>query len=252
MEDAIRAVRDHLVRADPGGVLSVSLFGSAAVGGLRPDSDIDMLVLTRHSLSRAQRQDLVEVLLRYSGRRATVAPGRPLEVTVLLLGDVVPWTYPPMCDLLYGEWRREEFLAGRLPERHPNPDVAVLVTTSRQHAVALVGPPPQDVLAPVPPADLRRAIQDSLPPLLDDLPGDERNVLLTLARMVVTLESGRILPKDAAAQLLLPDLDEPDRAALSLAARGYVGEVDDDWTDRQAQARHTATVLAAQIRAHGS
>ncbi|MDQ0373940.1 aminoglycoside adenylyltransferase domain-containing protein [Cellulomonas humilata] len=48
--------------------------------------------------------------------------------------------------------------------------------------------------APV--ADLRRSIDDSLEPLLDGLVGDERNVVLTLARMVVTLETGAIVSKD--------------------------------------------------------
>lgn len=250
MEPIFERVIAHLLEADPGGVLSVSLFGSAAVGGLRPESDIDVLVLTRRSLSRDERQDLVGFLLQFPGRRATVAPGRPLEVTVLVLDDVVPWTYPPVCDFLYGEWLRDEFLTGRLPERHRNPDVAVLITTVRQHATCWVGPHPRDLLTGVPQADLRRAIQDGLAPLLRDLVGDERNVLLTLARMVVTVESGRILPKDEAVDLLLPNLQERHRAMLSLAARGYTGDVVDEWTHHQADATDTATHLAARIRSH--
>jgi aminoglycoside 9-adenylyltransferase len=53
---------------------------------------------------------LTDLLLQFSGRRATVAPGRPLEVTAAVLDDVLAWSYPPVSDFLYGEWLREEFL----------------------------------------------------------------------------------------------------------------------------------------------
>lgn len=246
--EAIERVVGHLTETDAGGLLGVSLVGSSAVGGLRPDSDVDVLVLMERSLSRAERRVLVDLLLQLSGRRATVKPGRPLEVTALVLGDVVPWTYPPVCDFLYGEWLRDEFVAGRVPEPHTNPDLAVLITTARQHATSLLGPHPRDLLAPVPSQDLRRSIRDCLGPLLEDLVGDERNVLLTLARMVITAESGRIVPKDEAAGAILPSLPEPHRAVVSLAARGYTGAVVDVWTDLQAEARDTAVHLAERIR----
>jgi streptomycin 3"-adenylyltransferase len=53
---------------------------------------------------------LTDLLMQFSGRRATVAPGRPLEVTAAGLDDVLPWSCPPVSDFLYGEWLREEFL----------------------------------------------------------------------------------------------------------------------------------------------
>ncbi len=250
----VKTAIDHLLRALQGtdaGVLSVSLFGSSAVGGLRPDSDIDVLVLMERSLVHVERQRLVELLLECSGSRATVTPGRALEVTALMLNDVVPWTYPPTCDFLYGEWLRDEFLGGRLPERHEDPDLTVLITTARQHAICLLGPHPADLLDPVPTPDLRRSMRDSLASLFEDLVGDERNVLLTLARMVVTTETGRILPKDEAAVAVLPTLPEPHRSVLSLAARAYVGDAVDVWTDLQDQARDTAELMATRIRSSG-
>jgi streptomycin 3"-adenylyltransferase len=246
--DPVERLCNRLMRADPGGVLGVYLIGSSAVGGLRPQSDIDVLVLTKRSLSRGERQDLVDFLLQVSGARATVAPGRPLEVTGLVLDDVVPWVYPPVCDFLYGEWLRDEFCAGALPERHRSPDLAVLVTTARQHATCLSGPHPRDLLVPVPMEDLHRAVHDSLDPLLTNLVGDERNVLLTLARMAVTVETDQILPKDHAAEQVRPSLREPYRSTLALAARAYVGEVVDDWSDRRTEARITADHLARRIR----
>lgn len=247
---ALDQVVDHLRDGDVGGLLSVSLVGSSAVGGLRPDSDVDVLALVQRSLSTAERRGLVRLLVQVSGRHAAPTPGRPLEVTALVVGDVVPWTYPPVCDFLYGDWLRDELEAGLLPERHESPDVAVLVTTARRHAIRLLGPHPADLLAPVPPHDLHRAVHDSVGALLADLVGDERNVLLTLARMVVTTDSGRILPKDQAADAIAPSLAEPHRSVLSLAARAYVGDTVDVWTDLRTQVRDTAEHLAARIRSH--
>lgn len=246
VESVIVRLTEHLKEANPGDVLGVFLFGSWAMGGLRPDSDIDVLVLTRRSLSVCERRDLVAFLLQFSGRRATVTPGRPLELTSLVLEDVVPWNYPPVCDFLYGEWLRDQYL-DRVPERHVNPDLAVLMTTVQQHSECLHGPLPGDLLSPVPVADLLRSIHDSMPALMSDLVGDERNVLLTLARMVLTVETGHIASKDEAVEWILPSLREPHRSVLTLAAMGYRGDRNDAWTGLQDKARDTAEHLAARI-----
>lgn len=69
-------------------------------------------MLTERSLSQNERKRLVGFLLQHSGRRATIAPGRPVELTPVVIDDVVPWTYPPVCDFQYGEWLRREFVDG--------------------------------------------------------------------------------------------------------------------------------------------
>jgi predicted nucleotidyltransferase len=245
---AIESLSDHLKTWDPGGVLGLYLFGSSVEGGLRPESDIDLLVLTERSLTVPERQGLVDFLLRYSGRRATVAPDRPMELTSLVLGDVVPWSYPPVCDFLYGEWLREEFVDGRVPQRHVNPDLAVLLTSVRGHAKCLQGPSPAEILEPVSTQDLHRCMHDSLDTLLNGLAGDERNVLLTLARMLVTFDTGRLVPKDEAARQVIHGLQEPSRSVLSLAADGYLGRQCDDWSEHQEEAVRTAQHLARRIR----
>src|SRR3954452_10152602 len=70
----IESLHSHIRTADPGGVLGVYLFGSVVVGGLRTSSDIDVLVLTQRSLSRCERQALVEFLLRCSSSKRAIPP----------------------------------------------------------------------------------------------------------------------------------------------------------------------------------
>lgn len=250
--DVVDRVVAFLESADRANVVAVSLVGSSVVGGRGPDSDVDLLVVVRTSVTADVRRSLTGFLLQHSGRRATVTPGPPLDVSVLALDDVVPWRYPPVRDLIYGEWLRDELTADPVPSRHVDPDVAVLVASARRDACPLLGRHPADLLDPVPVDDLRRAVRDSLDALLADLVGDERNVLLTLARMVVTVRTGDVVPKDQAAALVGPDLSAGPRRVLARAAAAYRGEAIDRWDEHQGQAAEAAAELGALVRAAGA
>ena len=172
---AIDAVRRGLVDAR---IIGVYLYGSAVAGGLRPDSDLDLLAVTDGRLRPEEKARVVEGLLPISGRETRAPTWRPLEVTIVAQPEVRPWRYPPRMELQYGEWLRDEFLAGAIePEQAENPDLGVLITMVRQGSRALIGPAATDALDRVPRADLVRGMVDGLPALLADLPGDTRNVL---------------------------------------------------------------------------
>jgi streptomycin 3"-adenylyltransferase len=157
------------------------------------------LLTTRVPLEVDERRLVVEHLLGCSGRRATRQPGRPVELTSLVLDDIKPWRYPATRDFLYGEWLQPENEAARLPHREEDPNLRVILTSARQHSSLLLGPPLVELTDPVPREHLTQSMFHALPSLLDDLVGDERNVLLTLARVLFTLRTGLIAPKDVAA-----------------------------------------------------
>jgi predicted nucleotidyltransferase len=241
----VRNVRDVL----GDGALAAYLHGSAVHGGLRPDSDLDVLVVAARPTTVEERRVLIERLLPISGRRAIGGPARSIELTILAESDVRPWHYPPRIDLQYGDWWRAAFEAGdHEPWTNPNPDVAVLVSTVLLGARTLFGPPPGELLDPVPREDLVRAMVDGIPDLLADLDDDTRNVLLTLARMLVTIETGDIRPKDAAADHVVDRLPPEERPALVHARAIYVGEAAEDWSDLQALVRPVAERLVGEIR----
>jgi predicted nucleotidyltransferase len=229
-------------------LVAVYLYGSAVDGRLRPDSDLDLFVVTRVGLEPPDRRRIVEALTPISARRLRPTVWRPLEVTVVAQEAVRPWRYPPTMELQFGEWLRDAFDHGDV-EAHavPSPDLAILVSMVRATGRPLLGPPAHELLDPVPPADVRRAMVDSLPELLADLPDDTRNVLLTLARMWCTSATGEIRSKDAAADWVLhrlPErLHEPIRRARDLYLDGGYG----DWAG-DSFVEELASSMAAAVR----
>jgi predicted nucleotidyltransferase len=216
----------HLVHETLGAeVVGVYLHGSAVLGGLRPSSDLDVLVVARRRTTDHERRALVHGLLGISGDRArNGGPVRPVELTVVAQGDVRPWRYPPRSEFLYGEWLRDEFERGVTPAPALMPDLAPLITMTLLGNAPLYGPPPAEVLDPVPYEDLRRAIVAGIPELLAALESDTRNVLLTLARIWTTLATGVITSKDAAAAWVLGRLPDRHRSVLAEARSLYLGD----------------------------
>jgi streptomycin 3"-adenylyltransferase len=113
----------------------------------------------------------------------------------------------------------------------------------------LLGPPLDELTDPIPPEHLTQSMLDALPDLLDDFIGDERNVLLTLARILFTLRTGLIAPKDVAAADICSSLAPANAAILDLAARAYRGELHDNWTGIHREATATAMALTDNIYA---
>ncbi len=228
--------------------VAVALSGSAVAGGLRPLSDVDVVVVVEDAPDDAGRRRLAAELMRASGRYGP-GPSLPLDVALVRLGDVVPWRYPPTMAFAYGEWLRAAYAAGKGPAPGPHPDLAIVLAQARSVGVAIHGPTLRDVLDPVPAADLRRALGDALPSLLADLVGDERNVLLTLARMWRTAVLGDFVPKDVAAAWAAARLPDDQGAWLELAGKAYVGAVEDDWRGRDVDVAAVAERLRFEIEA---
>ena len=221
-------------------LVGLYLFGSAVLGGLSPTSDLDLLAVTRRPTTAEERRGLVERLLALSKRP------RHLELTIVVQSDVRPWRYPPRMDFQYGDWLRDELERGEIPPAEPNPDLAALITMTLLHGRPLAGPPPADVLAPVPHEDLVRAGVDGIDGILGDLDGDTRNVLLTLARIWSTAETGEIRSKDAAADWAIPQLPEEHRPVLERARDGYRSGDFGTWDDLDVRA--CASYVADEIR----
>ena len=207
-------------------VAGAYLHGSAVLGGLRPRSDLDVLVVSSRSTTENERRRILAGLLTRSREP------RPLELTIVAAPDIDPWRYPPSFDFQFGEWLRAAFEAGETPwTTRTSPDLATLLTVVIRDGRPLFGPPPAEILPAVPRGDLDRAMLDSIAPLLVDLHDDTTNVLLTLARIWSTLSDDTIRSKDAAADWALALLAPEHRLVLEHAQAVYLGEADECWDD---------------------
>ncbi|MFC9560380.1 aminoglycoside adenylyltransferase domain-containing protein [Agromyces sp. NPDC056965] len=254
MEEQIAPVLDHLDEADPGEVVGVYLYGSAVSGGLHPDSDIDLLVVTRRSLTHGERGALTRVLLGASSGSAHTrtlsdgSRGRPLEVTCVVVGDGRRWPEPAEHDFQFGEWLRADIHGGQTLEPTVDPDVPILLATAHAAHRVLRGRPFADAVDQVAPAELREAMLATVPDILEEIEGDERNTLLAFARIVTTLRTGEIVPKDVAAASVAATLEPGERALLERARAGYLGEAADDWTGLGDEVTALSHALASQVQ----
>lgn len=244
-EQALLAARQCLGDA----ILAAYLHGSAVAGGLRPQSDVDLLVVIEPPMTHETRARLVSELMTVSGTPGRAGDRRPLELIIFRRADLSASLYPARSEFVYGEWLREEFEAGVVPTAVSDPEFTLLLAQARREARSLIGPSPCELLPIIPQADIRRAIGDALPALLGTLKGDERNVLLTLARMWRTVTTGDFVPKDIAAEWAAERLLGEAGALIAHAREAYLGVTDDDWHTRQDEVRRVADDLSRRVAA---
>lgn len=233
LAQALDVIQRHLAP----GLIAVHLYGSAMDGGLKPLSDIDLLVTVHARPDDAARQALMIDLLAVSAPPGDSDVLRALEVTVLVRDDIVPWRYPARRELQFGEWLRRDLLAGIVEPGVIDADLAILLTQARQNSVALLGPPAEQCFEPVPEGDLLKVFADTLKLWNSpaDWAGDERNVVLALARIWYSAATGKIVPKDVAADWALARLPTEFQPVMLEARQAYLGCGEDRLTQRGAE-----------------
>lgn len=234
-----------------GSLVAAYLHGSAVAGGLRPRSDIDLLVVVDQPITSGVRKSLAADLMTISGRYPSDPKGRrPVELIVFLRSDLTASLYPTRSEFIYGEWLRHEYEMGEIPKPVCDPELTLILAQSRQEAMPLFGPEARSILPEIPRADIHRAIRGVLPTLIETLQGDERNVLLTLARMWRTLVTGEFVSKDVAADWAAVRLPAIQAAVLTNAREAYLRGHEEDWHSRQQELQLTVSSLHDCVMTH--
>ena len=124
-----------------------------------------------------------------------------------------------------------------------------MLTQAYSEAFSLYGPASQTLLSQTTSEQVKDAMRILLPSLVEGLYGDERNVLLTLARMLYTATTRQFASKDRAALWAMTLLSERSADLLSYARMAYLGEVIDDWSERRIEGVALADDLSYRITA---
>ncbi|ELM3687669.1 DUF4111 domain-containing protein, partial [Salmonella enterica subsp. enterica serovar 1,4,[5],12:i:-] len=114
---------------------------------------------------------------------------------------------------------------------------------------ALVGPAAEELFDPVPEQDLFEALNETLtlwnsPP---DWAGDERNVVLTLSRIWYSAVTGKIAPKDVAADWAMERLPAQYQPVILEARQAYLGQEEDRLASRADQLEEFVHYVKGEI-----
>lgn len=196
MKPQVKTILDVLVKQLGTNIKGIYLCGSAVQGGLKENSDLDFLVIVNSSIDSFQRIQLIESILPHSRKIGEKGHLRYVEITIVTESSLKPWNHPTQMDLIYGEWLRDSYLDGYVPQSEINPDLTIQLYQARQYSEMLWGDRSLDYWLPeIPFVDVEKAILDSLDELVSESEGDEVNCILTLCRMIDTLESKQIHSK---------------------------------------------------------
>ncbi len=226
LEQAVATIELHLNSP----IRSIHLYGSALQGGLKPLSDIDLLVTVDMPLTGIERNNLQTALLGCSAYPGTDEKLRALEVTVVLYSDLVPRRHPAKRQMQFGEWLRQDIVDGKIEPTIADNDLTILIAQLHQASLVIKGEEAESLFPKIPLADLRAAMFESLDSLdsSQGWVGNERNTLLTLCRIWYSVATGEIVSKDQAAEWLLERLPEKYKPIIVEARQSYLGSQADN------------------------
>jgi len=178
------------------------LFGSLANGDFDADSDIDVLVVTNDEIP----ENMFSALHAMHVRIAEIDSPWAIQLEVSYIPQNALRRFDPTNKLHPHIDRGSGESLHML--KHES-DWVIQRYVLRERGITLAGPAPQSLIDPVSPNELRQAVVDVLPlwakPILDDplqikSRGYQSFVVLSLCRMLYTLQYGTIISKPVAAQ----------------------------------------------------
>lgn len=222
-----KILRKHLKN----NLIGTYMFGSGVESGLKPNSDLDFLVVVSEPLTDQSKEILIQKIRPISKKIGDKSNLRYIELTIIIQQEMVPWNHPPKQEFIYGEWLQELYEQGYIPQKELNSDLTIMLYQAKRKNKRIYGNYDLEELLPdIPFSDVRRAIMDSSEELIDNYQDDETNSILTLCRMILTMDTSKIIPKDIAGNAVAESSPLEHRERILLAVRSYLGE-NIEWTN---------------------
>ncbi len=222
------AVRDSLRDTLGDGLVSVIVHGSLAMDCYRPPkSDVHILAVSARELTPGERRGVAEGLIaaddaRRSGAgieisivtaEAARAAGHPMPFEVHVSGD-----FGSLVEMREG---RFDYAA-----HNTDPDLAAHITVARSRGVALFGPPPTEVFAPMPWRHSLDALETDLEWALERVGENPVYFVLNACRVlqIDALGDGTVMSKAEGARWGIDNLPEQYRALIGAALEHYLSD----------------------------
>jgi hypothetical protein len=205
-------------------------------------SDLDILVITHQRMKVDTKRHLAELLLTTSR-----AP-HPIEMSVVVHADLVPWQYPTPFDFHYSEMWREQIQQdlhhGRWQhwnaQLRNDPDLAAHVTITNHRGLCLHGAPIAHVFPDVPKEDYLASILGDVKDALASILDVPVYAILNTCRVYAFVRDGLICSKQEGGEWALNVVPADVRPAIALALEKYATDQQHTAFDPVATARFVA------------
>ncbi len=213
------------------------LQGSLAIGDFDEHSDVDFVVVTEDDLTESQLADLGVMHERIHTLGGRYRPDYPAPSRVLdpdhwevrLEGSYIPRRWLKSWESAgHKHWYKDN--GSRVLELSDHDDTLVVRWTLRERGVCLSGPDPKLLIDPIPAHALRREVATTLHKIWDSMDdpwwhngfGQPFGVL-TVCRILYTMETGMIHSKRQSAEWALAhlDLEWAELIQLALCSRWH-------------------------------
>ncbi|MEO7908775.1 MAG: aminoglycoside adenylyltransferase domain-containing protein [Roseiflexaceae bacterium] len=205
-------------------IVGIYLHGSLAMGCFNPEhSDLDLLVITRQRMQLDTKRQLAEFFLA-----ASRAP-HPIEISVVVQADLVPWQYPTPFDFHYSEMWREQLQQDLYDrrwqhwnaQRQNDPDLAAHITITNHRGRCLFGAPIAQVFPNVPKADYLASILGDVKDAMAAIQDAPVYAILNACRVYAFVRDGRMYSKQEGGEWALNVVPEDVRPAIAPALDTY-------------------------------
>lgn len=179
-------------------LLGIYLHGSLALGCFNPQgSDLDLLIVTSEQVSLSAKRSLALELLARS------QDPFPIELSICMHRQLVPWSFPTPFDFHYSEmWRApytRQLTDGTWTtwndREQSDPDLAAHITVLNARGICLLGMPITAVLPSVPVSDYRASIGNDIRDALENIISNPVYAVLNCCRTYAYLCENRIFSK---------------------------------------------------------
>ncbi|SEN36174.1 aminoglycoside adenylyltransferase domain-containing protein [Paenibacillus sp. OV219] len=204
-------------------VAGIYLHGSLAMGGFNPDkSDIDIIILAKKKLSKAETTELTKQLLLL---HEELPSGRGIELSVVLEAIAADFVHPAPFEYHYSDSHRERYQTDEdyMCGGFEDPDLAAHFTIIYERGVTIYGKPIQEVFKPIDRACYVQSIVSDIASAAGEIVDSPVYYTLNLCRVLLYLREGLVSSKKEAGEWALHTLPHEFNAIIATCLDEYIG-----------------------------